>query len=665
MNQKFSSSILDYAKINEKFPDTDVFLEKFRSPSFHSLSSDEKEIEICQFLLKKIQEAPEPAFLLPPLLHLIHDIDASSILPLPFRWNTFEFWLNQSSFSEEEQLKIRAKIAGKYLPRSSYQIFFPIGMNKHYEGPHFVAAHLSPDTDTTVASFWGWLDAFAARVASGCHYWFLPGGPPDSPFTTAFEKMIGPSLFSTLPLKDLAVPIRAIDLISSKQTEQTEFSSGAILSFDTPLEEVKEALKEHPLLKVVWNRETSTLSLGTIDQKNRRDQGLGTISFRDFSNFEEIRMPPCLDLISVIDHHKTSLNTSSVPILIIGDAQSSNVLIAEMMFRLNDTYSSTGRSVAHILKEIETLGSPNSLLQIRLLRRLLKRLLAAHQTSSFYVHPRREFHEYLSFLYAILDDTDLLTKVSARDLDCICELLNRLKSIAEEKEIKILHFDDIPRDQHFVKSASARILQQEDMYAIYKEIYSIREEEVETHLKNCAQGLYSNIFLDSKTQNGCARVGQTKLFCSNSASFLLLAPALRRFWYQNAKKCTEENPNVHLYLHMISTVASAEEVYRQNFNNYSHQDELWLSTDGSSEGLQQLGYFLKGFQKVLQPILETVSVELIGSDTESLEKEAREHFNSLKLSESSQKEPAILVIRFKAGSVNSRKSMISPFLPKK
>ncbi len=59
-----------------------------------------------------------------------------------------------------------------------YQIFFPIGMGKIYPDTHYVTAHGSPDLDTTVASFWGWVDAFAARVAEGLHIWNVPGGPP-------------------------------------------------------------------------------------------------------------------------------------------------------------------------------------------------------------------------------------------------------------------------------------------------------------------------------------------------------------------------------------------------------------------------------------------------------------------------------------------------------
>ena len=57
--------------------------------------------------------------------------------------------------------------------------------------------------------------------------------------------------------------------------------------------------------------------------------------------------------------------------------------------------------------------------------------MTAYQKLPFFIHPAREFREYLCFLHAILDDTDLLTKVSSRDLECVAQFLNRLKSLSD------------------------------------------------------------------------------------------------------------------------------------------------------------------------------------------------------------------------------------------
>ena len=86
--------------------------------------------------------------------------------------------------------------------------------------------------------------------------------------------------------------------------------------------------------------------ISTILYKNT----LGTVSLRDFCNREETKIPSYLEVISVIDHHKTTLQTVTVPLAHIADAQSSNVLCAELSFAINDAFGLAGMS--H--KEIET-----------------------------------------------------------------------------------------------------------------------------------------------------------------------------------------------------------------------------------------------------------------------------------------------------------------------
>ena len=129
-------------------------------------------------------EVPAPCFLLPAILDYLKKVE-EIISGITF--HDFELWLNQfSGLSFEQNYAVRAKIAGKSLPREGYQILFPIGMGKIYPGSHFVTAHGSPDLDTTVASFWGWLDAFAARVSEGMHLWNVPGGAPPCPVEMQF-----------------------------------------------------------------------------------------------------------------------------------------------------------------------------------------------------------------------------------------------------------------------------------------------------------------------------------------------------------------------------------------------------------------------------------------------------------------------------------------------
>ena len=139
----------------------------------------------------------------------------------------------------------------------------------------------------------------------------------------------------------------------------------------------------------------------------------------------------------MIDHHKSVLNTFSPPVAFISDSQSCNALVAELAFRINDHFSTLGMSLEDIQQQIaaisKDLKNPGNK---RVLRRLLQREIIAEKNTHFYIHPHREFVEYLHFLYAILEDTDLLTKVSNRDVECVASLLNRLKSLFLRKRSK-------------------------------------------------------------------------------------------------------------------------------------------------------------------------------------------------------------------------------------
>ena len=336
------------------------------------------------------------------------------------------------------------------------------------------------------------------------------------------------------------------------------------ITLRSDVDEMRQKMQNYDFLTVVIHEQDGSLfPVGIVREKDLRKNELGTVTLRDFCNYEEVRMASYLEVISIIDHHKSSIKTLSVPTALIGDAQSCNVLIAEQAFAINDKYSLGGLSTEMIEAQIQQISSNlKTANEMRILKRLLQRRMIAHQKLPFFIHPGREFQEYLCFLHAILDDTDLLTKVSNRDLECVAQLLNRLKSLTMGKEVEIVNFDDIPRDKAFIKTASRRILQQEDMYSFYKKTYSFREKEVEANLELCRKGQDSTIFVDAKEQNGCARVGQTKLFTSNFSLFLKHAQEIRQVWLDKSFEIYQEKPEIDLHLHMISTIASADEVYK-------------------------------------------------------------------------------------------------------
>ncbi len=828
---------------------------------------DRKRSEIVnKALLELIQKEPEPCFLLPAVLQFVQRVDEEKILQ-HYTFVSFEIWLNQySGLSFEENSHVRGKIAGKWIDRGAYQTLFPIGMGKFYEGTHFVTAHKSPDLDTTIASFWGWLDAFAARVGNGQHLWNLPEGPPPSQIEIdwIFRDLFGPAVLTHLPktrsvltltgndlmkqegfqkktLTDSIADIdhgrdqnaivvvdekgfylgdwRAFDvegvrqviillssclrwfenqshlkLISlfSKETlnlsdvkpvlrhlvevkirfcePAQEFSqkqkqhvddflkkvlglakgidsdfeelanqlcglSGVVFTgaeglvqrmqkaklFDAKghliderprifafLEQVVEALHlalvkirsrlekldialktkfevfghhpttvsvrsdvmeivnkmaHYPYLTVVYPDKDQLYPVGIIQSDEIRKTMLGTVSLRDFCNRDEMGIPPFLEVISVIDHHKTTLNTFAPPMMLISDAQSSNTLVAQKAFEINDAHSLLGQEPKKLKSQIAHHAKEDSSESVRLLKRLLTKQLILQKKTPYYIHPEREYIEYLHFLYGIIDDTDLLSKVSVLDVECVASLLNRLKSLSLKEEVEIINLDDLVRDKNFAKKAAERILQNEDMYSLYARVYKYREKEVEKNLSLCAKGEVSNLFADTKEQNGCCRVGQTKLFAANLKHFEKLADDIRKTWLKKAMKVQSEKPEIDLHIHMISTIVNAEEVYKGTVGKYTHQDELWIWIPETDTAEEHLARFLNAFQKSSGLKNNPVTIELLGANANALEMIFKESFQESKLKRVKELLP-IAVLKYKAGSLNSRKAMVSPFLPK-
>jgi hypothetical protein len=459
------------------------------------------------------------------------------------------------------------------------------------------------------------------------------------------------------------VKIRArmekVDIALKAKTEVFGHSPTTV-STRSDVEEILRKMNHHTHLTVVHTDKEGTYPLGVIQAEDLRKSTLGTVSLRDFCNREEMGIPSYLEVISVIDHHKSSLNTFSPPMAVIADVQSSNTLVAQKAFELNDLY--TGEDEKRIESQLESVKKKKSSEALRILKRLLDKKISAHKKDGYFVHREREYIEYLHFLYGIIDDTDLLSKVSVLDVECVAQLLNRLKSLSLGKEVEILNFDDIDRDKNFVKKAAMKILQNEDMYSLYSKVYKFREKEVARNIALCASKEPSNFFADTKEQNGCCRVGQTKMFAANISSFAKHADSIRSVWLEKAGEIQEAKPEVDLHIHMISTIVDAEEVYKGTVGKYSHKDELWIWCADNEIGPEHLRRFLNAFQKSPGLKDNPLELEIMGSNEEELAAIFKESFLEIPTKVTKKGKP-IAVLRYKAGSLNSRKAMISPFLP--
>jgi hypothetical protein len=304
----------------------------------------------------------------------------------------------------------------------------------------------------------------------------------------------------------------------------------------------------------------------------------------------------------------------------------------------------------------------------RTAQRLLQKQLTDATSEEWFVAPSREYLEYLHFLYAILDDTDLLTKVSPRDVLCVGALLNRLKTLTTGEEVESVSFDDLMGDCEFAKKAADRLLANDDLYALYRKVYRAKEEIAEQNILSSVAGHSSSFFADTKMQNGCCRVGQTKLFGSNIPTFFSHVERLRRQWFEEASAIYQEQRECDLHLHMISTLAGAEELHTGQRGRYHHLDELWIWIPKTELGIQHLKSFLHAFRALPIFAAEGNQLLLFGEGREELDLLFRESFLPIERIHASDGESAqrfsIAVLRYRAGAINSRKAQISPFLPK-
>lgn len=863
-----SEHLGDYTIFRSSFENLDAAVKECSSLDFKKKSARQRFRCVNQVLLKLILEAPKESYLLPAIIEYIDRINELRILNDVYHISLFEFWLNQfSGLSDNDNYIVRGKITGKFVPRDDYQSFFPIGMDMVYSGTHFVAAHLSPDIDTMIASFWGWVDAFSARVGNARHLWSLPGGPPDSPITHTFYDYFGSSVIANTATVNPALSLTAIDLVSQrgflKKKKDVSISSFDLSSSDyavvlidedghfigdwhrsdvepirqiiirfksclrwfennlhvklislfankklhvkdipgflssvfdvviqdcepakeftdkqkgdlhncfvkvlgmpkglastfrelneglsnlsvnemkkfqddlsalahsdlfdksgnlredrpaifnhlekvinqldnaihfvrdsaerldiaidiktkvlgippqfismrNDVEDIRIKMQKQEYLTVVIPEENNKLfPVGVVWANKIQRQTLGTVTFRDFCNQEEVKMASYLTPISAVDHHKASLKTSSPPMVLIGDAQSCNIILAEQAFKINDPYSLGGMSPTEIENAIQQINlEPSSPENIRKLQRLLQYRVAAHNRGDHYVHPLREITEYLCFLHAILDDTDLLTKVTKRDIECVAELLNRIKSLALGRVEEVISLADIPRNKNYVSASAKRILKNPEMYSLYRKIYESKEQEVEKYLTASQKEHYEYLFVDTKEQNGCCRVGQTKMFTINFPAFQQSAPKLIEHWVKKAESIYHENPEIDLHIHMISTISSADEVYNDRVGHYEHQDQLWFWVPQNQRAYDHLASFLTAFQAAHRFGNES-RFEFFKPCNEELRQIFIRNARGIPYyeAENNIKVPAV-ILHFGAGLLNSRKAMITPYLPR-
>lgn len=440
------------------------------------------------------------------------------------------------------------------------------------------------------------------------------------------------------------------------------------------VDEVKSKIGSYEHISVVFPaRNKKLIPVGVIHADQLEKPTLGTVTLTDFCNTNEIHLEKHLEIISVIDHHKSNLQTRTPAVVTIADSQSSNVLLAERAFEINDDYSTRNQSSEDIDKQLKEISKKKKLspTDFRLVQKLYKKLSALeNQKGTYYVSPDREFYEYLLFLNAIIDDTDLFSKITWRDAEVVADIMNRLKSIQVGKEVEICNIFDLPKDRKHIRQAVDILLKNKDLYSIYSRIYQHREKVVEENIRQAAESHRSNFFDDTKIQNRFVAVGQAKLYLKSWPLFQKHRDDIMLNWMRLRQMQYVHNQHLDLFIQMISTVRGHEEAYKGSVDNFKHKDEIWLSLEpGKEQSLSHFRQFLQYFKT--NPKIRDIGLEisLTGNDSDdtrsvgnALEEIFRDQNIEFILSETL--EYPLVILKFKAGSLNSRKGDVTPYLPK-
>jgi hypothetical protein len=138
-----------------------------------------------------------------------------------------------------------------------------------------------------------------------------------------------------------------------------------------------------------------------------------------------------------------------------------------------------------------------------------------------------------------------------------------------------------------------------------------------------------------------------------------------RLWLKEAKTKHQEHPEIDLYLLMISTIPTAEEVYNETTGSQT-PDELWFWIPPNDLAGSHLASFLNAFQNIPGALGRQFELELVGDDTSQLEEIFTRTFlhMPIKKTKGAVEGTAMAILYYKAGTLNSRKSMISPYLPR-
>jgi hypothetical protein len=473
--------------------------------------------------------------------------------------------------------------------------------------------------------------------------------------------------------------------------EQVLHVPDSIVKGNADVEELRQRMGDHhALLSALVDEKGHRFAEGLITAEDLRRQPVGTVSIRDFCNREEVKIPSYFEVVSVVDHHKISLDTARAPTITVADVQSVNTLMAEQALALQMPYASVGLDAQTVVREKEALAGVCSPSSLRRQQKLLWKEQALQKPSliggtSCWVAPERQWWQSLSTLFAILDDTDLLSKSTWRDLEAVMALLNLMASLTAEREVEVVAFDDLSREPANVSVARERLLSTELLEGLLAVILAAKYDSLSANIEAASAGRGSSLFADLKIQNGCAAVGQIKLFDANRTLFFEKEALLQNVWLHQSQDMAKQRPEIDLFIEMISSLIPEPHAKSQVLEapvkgrrerdkgerGEPEQDELWIWVPPPEASRVHLRVFLANLVAgPLSACRSACRVALIGPDKPGLDRVFREHFDQVALESSSPHRPqtygdaTFAVLCFPRGLLNSRKACITPCLPR-
>lgn len=438
------------------------------------------------------------------------------------------------------------------------------------------------------------------------------------------------------------------------------------ITHSAELDQIQKMMGDYSHLTVTYKEGDHQYPLGVVHATDLKRKAIATASWNDFSNPKEADSRREIEVISYIDHHKSEVRTMKPATGIVMDAQSSNSIYANLLFEINDRFSTGGMTLEEIEKQIEEVkGELTFPSHVRILQRLLVRkdALSQNKQTTYCVTKEKETLEYLQCVFAILDDTDLLTKVTAYDVETMCSLVNRLKSLMLGKEVEVVNFDDIPRNKDgFVKAAAKKLLQTKDLYSLYSIIYKAKEEAIEELVQLTARGSETPFFQDTKILNEHACIGQFKHFIQNAATVSKKNHDLVKIWINRAHAAKKENNELKLFMFMMSTISSADELFSDKIENPDYHDELWFYLPNEEKRSEAyLKKFLVSFAHSSPLAREQISFE-VSAKRKDLEEICKDAFSRPIDINHHKLDPNFICLKVPQKKLVSRKAQIAPNL---